>query len=104
MAKPNVNRSNTLAVRLLQVRRHVNSCRKCMAAIDAMDFDLLCDCTKDDLVFIAARWDANIAGRLAVRRKGDELQFLCPDLNAHGPAYAAVAEPVTVTGTMTPLF
>lgn len=104
MGKPNINRSNTLAVRLLQVRRHFNTCRECMGAVKAGDFDRLCDSTKSDLLFVAMRWEANIAGRLAVRRNGNDLQFLCPDPNAHGPAYAATAEPVTVTGTMEALF
>lgn len=104
MAKPNVNRSNTLAVRLLQVRRHFNACLACKGAIKAKDFDRLCDCTKDDLLFVAMRWESNIAGRLAVRRNGNDLFFLCPDVNAHGAAYAATAEPVTVTGVMESLF
>lgn len=104
MARPNINRSTTLTVRLLQVRRHFNSCTTCKGSIKAKDFDRLCDVAKDDLLFVASRWDSNIAGRLAVRRNGNELQFLCPDPNAHGPAYAATAEPVTVTGVMESLF
>lgn len=104
MSKPNVNRSNTLAVRLLQVRRHFNTCDMCRGSVKAQSFDTLCDCTKADLLFIATRWESNIAGRLAVRRNGNDLQFLCPDVNAHGAAYAATAEPVTVTGVMETLF
>jgi hypothetical protein len=75
-----------------------------MSAIKTGDFDRLCDGTKSDILFVAVRWEANIAGRLAVRHKGNNLQFLCPDPNAHGAAYAATAEPVTVTGVMEPLF
>jgi hypothetical protein len=104
MAKPSINRSTTLAVRLLQVRRHFNRCLACRGAIKARDFDRLCDDVKDDLLFVASRWDSNISGRLAVRRGGNDLQFLCPDPNSHGPAYAATAEPVIVTHFMEALF
>lgn len=104
MGKVSASRNNLLAVRLLQVRRHFNTCRGCMGAIKAHDFDSLCDATKSDLLFIAVKWESNVAGRLAVRRNGEELQFLCPDLNAHGAAYAATAEPVHVTSSQGSLF
>lgn len=98
------NRNNLLAVRLLQVRRHFNTCRTCKAAMSSDDFDRLCIDVKRDLVFIAMRWEASIPGRIAVRRAGKELLFLCPDVNMHGAAYAATAEPVTVAGTQESLF
>lgn len=98
------NRNNLLAVRLLQVRRHFNACRTCKGAMQSEDFDRLCTDVKRDLVFIAMRWEASIAGRIAIRKAGNDLQFLCPDLNAHGAAYAATAEPVSVTGLQETLF
>lgn len=104
MSGANVNRNNLLAVRLLQVRRHFNTCRGCKGAITARDFDSLCDNTKSDLLFIALRWESNIAARLAAVRNTDGLVFPCPDPNAHGAAYAATAEPVTITSTQPALF
>lgn len=104
MAKPDVNRGNLLAVRLLQVRRHFNTCRVCKGAMKARDFDSLCGNTKGDLLFIALKWESNIAARLAAVRSGGGLVFPCPDPNAHGAAYAATAEPVTITSTQGHLF
>lgn len=100
----NVNRDSLLAVRLLQVRRHFNTCRKCRAAMNGKTFDDLCDTTKADLLFIALKWESNIAARLAAVRSNDGLVFPCPDPNAHGAAYAATAEPVTITSTQGHLF
>jgi hypothetical protein len=100
----NVNRGNLLAVRLLQVRRHFNTCYKCRAAIKGKTFDDLCQQSKGDLLFIAMKWESNIAARLAAVRSNDGLVFPCPDPNAHGAAYAATAEPVTITSTQGHLF
>ena len=104
MAKPNVNRGNLLAVRLLQIRRHLSTCRTCKGAMSAGAFDTLCDVTKADLLFVAQKWDSNIPARLAAVRSSDGLTFVCPDPNAHGAAYAATAEPVTVISTQGNLF
>lgn len=101
---PNVNRGNLLAVRLLQVRRHFNTCAKCKGAIKARSFDELCDSTKGDLLFVAMKWESNIAARLAAVKSSDGLVFPCPDPNAHGAAYAATAEPVTIVATQGKLF
>jgi hypothetical protein len=98
------NRNNLLAVRLLQVRRHINVCKKCRGAMHAQSFDELCESTKSDLMFVALKWESNIAGRLAGKRSGDGLMFVCPDPNAHGAAYAVTAEAVTVTSVQGALF
>ena len=104
MGATSANRNNLLAVRLLQVRRHFNTCRACRSAVKCGSFDRLCDSTKADLVFIACKWESNIAGRLAAKRSGDGLTFVCPDPNAHGAAYAITAEAVTVTSIQEGLF
>lgn len=95
--KPSVNKNNTLCVLLLELRRHLNSCAGCRSALDAHSYDLICDYSKRRIIDIARRWDTNIAGRLAARREADRLQFLCPNPNAHGAAYALTAEAVKVT-------
>lgn len=104
MAQVSANRNNLLAVRLLQLRRHLVKCRGCAGAIKARDFDSLCESTKSDLVFVAFKWDSNIPDRLAANKRDGGLVFVCPDPNAHGSAYAATAEPVTVIATQPGLF
>lgn len=104
MAGYNINRQTFICVRLLELRRHLGTCPKCRSALKAADRNALCDESVKLVLLIAQRWDSNIPGRLAVRRKGRSLQFLCPDPNAHGPAYAATAEAVEVTSVQDGLF
>lgn len=104
MARYNINRHTFICVRLLELRRHLGVCTQCRGALKAADKSGLCEATSSLILTIAQRWDANIPGRLAVRRKGEALQFLCPDPNAHGPAYAAVAEAVHVDSVQDSLF
>jgi hypothetical protein len=104
MAKVSPNRNNLLAVRLLQLRRHLVTCRQCKAAMKASDFGGLCKATVEDVLFIASKWDSNIPDRLAASRSGTGLTFICPDPNAHGAAYAATAEPVTIAAVQPGLF
>lgn len=100
MARYNVNKHTAVAVKLLEMRRHLNTCGQCTAAIKARSTDLLCQYTRDSILYIAIRWEKNIPGRLAAARGNDPYIFPCPDLNAHGPAYAASAEACIVTGVI----
>lgn len=99
-----INRSNLLAVKLMELRRHLVTCDACHGAIKSKAYELLCDMTKMAILDIAVKWDSNIAGRLAAKKSGNPLQFLCPDPNMHGAAYAATAEAVTVTSIQDGLF
>jgi hypothetical protein len=98
MTAVNVNRDNLLAVRLLKLRRHFNSCKTCRGARKARDFDMLCDSAKTDLVEVAVAWDNNIPGRLAARAGTRDWIFPCPSPNAHGAAYAITAEACIIGG------
>lgn len=100
----NVNRQNMLCVKLLELRRHFNTCRLCHAASKARTFDMLCEWTQSTLVDVACQWDVNITGRLTAARSGKDYIFPCPDVNAHGPAYAATAEPLIVQSVVDRLF
>ncbi len=99
-----VNQSHTVAIMLLELRRHLGSCKNCRNAMKAHDADAMCKWARERIVHIAARWDANIGIRLQVRRGGDPLVFPCPDVHKHGEAYALAAEPVTITGVQDRLF
>lgn len=104
MPPRDINRDNLLAVRLLQLRRHFNTCDQCAAAVKAHDFDLMCKTAKDMLVEVAMKWMTNITGRLAARRSDQDHIFPCPDPNAHGPAYAITAEACIVVARQDRIF
>jgi hypothetical protein len=97
MGKQNVNQGNSIALRLLDLRRHLNSCNICKSAISAEDFDLMCATAKASLVYAARRWNANIPARLAAKKSGEPYVYPCPNPNDHGAAYAIAAEPVIVS-------
>jgi hypothetical protein len=97
MANTRANRSNLLAVKLLDLRRHLMRCADCRGALKGRDYDSLCEVTKSAIVEVAMKWDANIADRLAAHNGDGEYVFPCPDPNAHGPAYALTAQPCIVT-------
>jgi hypothetical protein len=99
-----VNKSNTVAVMLLELRRHLGSCKNCRNAMKARDTDAMCRWAKGRIVDIAIRWDANIGMRLQAKRSDGVCVMPCPDVSKHGPAYALSAEPVMVTGFAERLF
>lgn len=93
-----VNTGNTIAIILLELKRHFNTCDTCRGAIKVHDQEMLCKWATLNIVAVAKAWEANIAMRLKARRSGEQFIYRCPDLNKHGPAYAATAEPLMVTG------
>lgn len=104
MTGSNINRQRLLVTILFDLRKHFAGCRVCKQARIGRDFDLLCDLAKTSLVEVAVKWDSNIGRRLAARNSKDEHIFPCPNPYAHGEAYAAIAEPVTVTAHIGTLF
>lgn len=98
------NQSDSVSVMLLELRRHLASCKDCKNAYQAHDYDAVCKWTKLRIMAIAHRWDANIGMRLRAKRSGDTFTYPCPNLSAHGPAYAMAAEPVLVVGIADRLF
>lgn len=104
MPRYNVNKHTSLAVRLLELRRHFNTCTQCASAMKAKDHNLLCPYTKESILWIAIRWEANIPGRLAAAKSKDAHIFPCPDPNVHGPAYALSAEACVVVGITDRMF
>lgn len=99
-----INLNTNLSLMLLELRRHFNTCRVCTAASKANDYDFLCPWTKRRIVDIARRWEASLAMRLKVKRDNQELVFPCPNVNAHGSAYALTAEPVVAIAVQGTLF
>lgn len=104
MARYNVNKHTAISVKLLELRRHLTTCRPCRAAIKSKSYQDLCAYACESILYVALRWDANIPGRLAAAKGKEPHIFPCPDLNAHGPAYAVSAEACIVTNIMDGLF
>jgi hypothetical protein len=99
-----VNLNNNLSLMLLELRRHFNQCRLCTAAAKGRTYDLLCPWTRMRIVDIAMRWESSITFRLKAKTADNPLVFPCPNLNAHGSAYAMTAEPVVAVAVQGTLF
>lgn len=99
-----VNQGNTVAVMLLELRRHLKGYKDCYNAMRANDYGAMCKWTQGRIIHIAARWDSNIGMRLKAKRSEDVYAYPCPDTSAHGQAYAMAAEPVLVVGFPDRLF
>lgn len=93
-----VNTGNSIAIMLLELKRHFNTCDACRGAIKCHADDMLCKWATLRIVAVARSWESNIALRLKARRSGEQFVYRCPDLSKHGPAYAMTAEPLMVTG------
>lgn len=93
-----VNTGNTVALMLLELKRHFNVCDECRGALKTRDYSAMCAWCQSHVIEVARKWDSNIALRLKARKSGEKFVFRCPDLNKHGPAYAMTAEPLMVTG------
>jgi len=104
MAKLNANADNRLADLLIELKRHLRTCKSCQGAIKTRDKSLLCDHTIGLILTAAWQYDTVIPRRLSVKRKGDPHVFACPDLAAHGKASALTAEPLIVVGVEGTLF
>lgn len=100
----NVNSDNRLRDLLLELKRHLKSCRNCTAAMKARDSKALCDHTIGLILTAAWQYDHVIPRRITSSRKGDPRIFNCPDLSCHGKAWELTAEPLIATGVQDGLF
>lgn len=104
MAKLDRNADNRLADLLLELKRHLRVCKGCIGAVKTRDKSLLCDHTIGLILTAAVQYDTVIPRRVSAHRKNVPHVFACPDISAHGKAFAITAEPLIVVGTQDALF
>lgn len=100
----NVNSANRTADLLLELKRHIKTCRNCTGAVKTRDKDQLCDHTIGLILTLAVTYDNVISRRLKLARKGDPRIYACPDVTKHGRVYAMTAEALIVVGVQDELF
>jgi hypothetical protein len=104
MPKRDVNADNRLAELLIELKRHLRTCRDCQGAIKTRDRWMLCEHTIGLILTAASRYDQVIPRRIAAKRKGDLHVFSCPDISVHGKSFAMTAEPLVVIAVESALF
>lgn len=94
MAARQVNSDNKLYDVLLELKRHMMSCRECGMSRKVDDPYLMCR-QGIFLVLRAAHYSDVVAKlRIEARRDGTPTVYPCPKLSAHGKTYEQTAMPM----------
>lgn len=99
-----INSDNRLADMLLDLKRHLRTCRDCQAAVKVRDETMMCRYTIRLILAAVTRHDSLISHRLAVKRTCGNVFYACPDISAHGKVWAMTAEPLVASGVQEGLF
>lgn len=94
----NANSDSRVHDLLIELKRHLMTCRDCRAAMHAKDGSLLCRHTIGLILTTAVQYDGVIPRRIRAHRMPGNWVHACPDLSAHGKTYSLISEPLQVTG------
>jgi len=104
MAKMSANTDNRVADLLLELKRHLRTCRTCHGAMRTRDPYQMCPHVIGLVLSAAIRYDQVIPDRIKAKRGEGHHVFACPDLGAHGKTYPLIAENLLVVGVQDSLF
>lgn len=99
-----VNADDRLYSVLLELKRHLGTCRDCHMALRASWPEGMCVNGMRLTLNVATRYDQVIDLRISAKRSGERYVIPCPDASKHGKSYAITATPVLVAGEQTALF
>ena len=102
-----MNRSNKdqkLYDALLDLKRHLRTCKDCIASIKAVDPYMMCRSGMLMTLNAAKGYDDVIRLRVQAHARPGGHVFACPDLTKHGKSYAITAPALHVTSTQDALF
>lgn len=104
MARSKANANFALANQLIQLKRHLRSCKPCTDARKADDPHSMCRDGLNKTLACADKYDALISLRIESRKDSVAAFIPCPRPEAHGAAYALMATPLLSAGSMDALF
>ena len=104
MASNRANRDDHLYGDLVDLKRHLRTCRKCLSARKAMCPHDMCVVGMNMVLTAADKFDVIIKLRVKAHNYSGYTVFACPDLSKHGKSYALTAAPLMVTGIQDSLF
>lgn len=99
MGKPPANSDNKLYDLLIELKRHLRTCKDCMAAMKVSEPYGMCRYCLQLILDSVKYYDVIISLRVAARNSEVKSCFPCPSLRAHGKTYELTALPVSVIGT-----
>jgi len=92
------NNDSALFDSMIELKRHLRSCRQCTVARKAADEYAMCRAGLRLTLRAADRYDLLISLRTKAFASKQDTVFACPDLSKHGESYALTALPLHVTG------
>lgn len=104
MSRSIVNTDNRLYDSLIQLKRHLLSCRDCRVARKSNLPQDMCNAGIRLVWEVAGYYDVIISLRIEAHNNPGQTVFPCPKLSAHGKSYELTAVPLAVTGVMDRLF
>lgn len=96
MSKP--NQDSALFDAMIELKRHLRSCKPCTAARKAGDEYAMCQTGLRLTLKAADRYDLLISLRRQAFASKQDTVFACPQTSKHGKAYELTALPLHVTG------
>jgi len=89
---------------LLNLKRHLRTCKDCMAALKTVDPYMMCRAGLLMTLRAAQGYDSVIRLRVAAHSHGNGHVFACPDLSKHGKPYSITAPALHVTAIQDGMF
>jgi hypothetical protein len=96
--KYQAGRDSALFDAMIELKRHLRSCKACSAARKVGDEYAMCRAGLRLTLKAADRYDLLISLRVQAFKDRQDTVFACPDTTKHGQAYALTALPLHVTG------
>lgn len=90
--------------KLIDLKRHLRTCQRCVSAKKARDFISMCAVGLRLTVESAFLYDDLIRLKVAAHNHPGQVIYACPDLSLHGRSYQLTAYPYLATGIQDTLF
>lgn len=101
---PRTGKDQRLYDTLTDLKRHLRTCKDCMAARKAVDPYMMCRVGILLVLKAADGYDSVIKLRIAAHSDRNGHVFACPDLAKHGKPYAITAPALHVTAVQDGMF
>lgn len=89
---------------MINLRSHLLKCHKCRGALDADNPYSMCEAGITYSVRVAQTAEKLLATKRHAVSTINHYVYACPDISAHGEAYALTVQPLSVNGVQEGLF
>lgn len=97
-------RDQKLYDKLIELKRHLRTCARCISAKKARDFVVMCNQGLRLTTEAAWQYDDLIKLKIAAHKHPGNIIYACPNRGLHGKAFELTAHPYVATGIQDALF